>query len=180
LVANLSTVHAEWEPDAENYRADFVALDPKVALGRMLLGMGSLAGAELAGERMTPAYDDKDQENEHSCFSDNTKADLHNNATSVQNVLLGRYRDLDGVGIDELVAEKDADLAQKLREQIQTAIDDIDDIPAPFDQAILDLEDDGTDGEGRSHVLAAIRSLQAFQETLTKAAGVLDIPLELE
>lgn len=176
LVVNLTSVHEQWQADEANYRADFEALAPDQAIGKMLLGMGSLVGAELAGERMTVAYDNKDQENEHSCFSDNTKADLLNNAKSVQNVLLGKYRDVDGVGIDELVEEKDPALAETLREQIQTAIDDIEAIPDTFDNAILGDDE----SEGRVAVAAAIDSLWDFRDSLEEAAGVLDIPLELE
>jgi putative iron-regulated protein len=176
LLVNLNDVHEQWQADQANYRADFLALEPSKAIGNMLLGMGSLAGAELAGERMTVAYDNKDQENEHSCFSDNTKADLLNNAKSVQNVLLGNYQDLDGAGIDELVQAKDSALAERLREQIQTAIDDIDAIPGSFDTAILGDDE----SEGRVAVRAAIDSLLDFKDSLEEAAGVLDIPLELE
>jgi putative iron-regulated protein len=93
LIADLTTVNDAWLEGEPNYRADFEALAPKEALGKMLLGMGSLSGAELSGERMGAAFDHKDQEDEHSCFSDNTLKDLHNNATSVQNVLLGHYGD---------------------------------------------------------------------------------------
>jgi putative iron-regulated protein len=176
LVENLRQVHAQWEAGKDNYRKAFLELEPAEALGHMLLGMGSLAKGELSGERMTPAYDNKDQENEHSCFSDNTKADLLNNALSIQNVLLGRYGDLDGAGIDDLVEAKNAALAARLREEMQQAVDDIDAIPAPFDTAILGDDD----AEGRMQVLAAIRSLQTFADSLEEAAGVLGIPLELE
>jgi putative iron-regulated protein len=176
LVDNLSEVNAAWTDGKANYRADFLAMPPKEALAKMLLGMGSLAGAELSGERMKVAYDNKDQEDEHSCFSDNTLADLHANATSVQDVLLGRYGDLDGPGIDDLVAAKDPALAEKLRTQLQGAIDEIDAVPAPFDQAILG--DDDT--EARQHILAAIEGLQAFTQTLVDAAKALDIDLKFD
>jgi putative iron-regulated protein len=176
LVSNLSDVNAAWLDGKANYRADFLAMPAKTAIAKMLLGMGSLAGAELSGERMKVAYDNKDQEDEHSCFSDNTLADLHSNATSVQDVLLGRYGDVDGPGIDELVAAKDRELADKLRKQIQGAIDEIDAVPPPFDQAILG--DDDT--EPRQHILAAIEDLQAFTETLVEAAKVLDIDLKFD
>ena len=89
IVTNLSTVNDAWADGEANYRADFLKLPPKEALGKILLGMGSLSGAELSGERMNVAYEDQDQENEHSCFSDNTVADLHNNATSVQKIQAG-------------------------------------------------------------------------------------------
>jgi putative iron-regulated protein len=175
LVANLSDVNAAWLPGKANYRADFLAMPPQTALAKMLLGMGSLSGAELSGERMKVAYDNTDQEDEHSCFSDTTLTDLINNATSVQDVLLGRYGDSDGPGIDDLVAAKDPALADKLREQIQGAIDEINAVPPPFDQAIL-----GDDTEPRQHILAAIEGLQAFKETLVEAAKVLDIDLKFD
>ena len=81
-----------------------------------------------------------------------------------------------GTGIDDLVEAKNAALAARLREEMQQAVDDIDAIPAPFDTAILGDDD----AEGRMQVLAAIRSLQTFADSLEEAAGVLGIPLELE
>jgi putative iron-regulated protein len=175
LVANLNEVNDAWLDNEAGYRADFLAMPPKTALAKMLLGMGSLSGAELSGERMKVAYDNKDQEDEHSCFSDTTLTDLSNNATSVQNVLLGHYGDVEGPGIDALVAAKDPALAKKLREQIQAAIDEIAAVPAPFDQAIL-----GDETEPRQHIAAAIENLQAFTETLVDAAQALDIDLKFD
>jgi len=176
IVDDLTTVNDAWQDGEANYRADFLTMPPREALGKMLLGMGSLSGAELSGERMDVAYVNKDQEDEHSCFSDNTLKDLENNATSIQNVLLGTYGDLDGPGIDDLVEAKSPALANELREQIQDAIDNIKAVPAPFDQAILG----NNDSEGRVHVLAAIRSLQDFTLTLVEAASALDIDLKLD
>jgi putative iron-regulated protein len=176
IIENLQTVNDAWKDGEANYRADFLAMPPREALGKMLLGMGSLSGAELAGERMDVAYVNRDQENEHSCFSDNTLKDLENNATSIQNVLLGTYGDLDGPGIDDLVEAKNPALANELRQQIQAAIDSIKAVPAPFDQAIQGEDD----SEGRVHVLAAIRSLQDFTEKLKDAAEALDLDLKLD
>lgn len=176
LVENLSDVHAAWQEGEDTYRAQFLAKTSTDALGAIILGMGSLSGAELSGERMSVAYDNQDQEDEHSCFSDNTKQDLLNNAKSVQNVLLGTYGDFDGVGIDELVEAKDAALANALRSQIQDAIDAIDAIPAPFDQAIQGDDD----GEGRVAVITAVRALQDFTSTLEDAAKALNIGLSLQ
>jgi putative iron-regulated protein len=176
LVAQLQEVHDAWKEGDDTYRAKFLGLPPAEAIGAMMLGMGSLSGAELSGERMSVAYDNRDQEDEHSCFSDNTLADLRNNALSVQNVLLGRYADLDGAGIDELVEAKDAELADTLRAQIQDAIDAIKDIPAPFDQAIQGDDD----SEGRKAVITAVRALQDFTKSLEAAAKVLDVELALE
>jgi putative iron-regulated protein len=176
LVKHLGLVHDAWKEGDDTYRAKFLSMPAKDALGAIMLGMGSLSGAELSGERMSVAYDNQDQEDEHSCFSDNTLADLHNNATSVQNVLLGRYADFDGVGLDELVEAKDPALAGQLRDQIQDAIDAIDAIPAPFDRAIQGDDD----SEGRVAVITAVRALQTFTTTLEDAAKVLNVELSLE
>lgn len=177
LVENLTQVHDAWKAGEDNYRAEFEAADPRDSLSKMMTGIGSLSAGELAGERMAPAFSFHDQENEHSCFSDNTLADLNGNATSIQNVLLGKYGELSGVGLDQLIEAKDPKLAQKLRDQIQDAIESIDAIPAPFDQAIL-VTDESEDGPKQG--LAAIDSLQAFSDTLGEAAKLLDIKLELE
>jgi putative iron-regulated protein len=176
LVEQLDVVHEAWSKDGDSYRAYFMGLPQKEALSNILLGMGSLTKGELSRERMGVAYDNRDQEDEHSCFSDNTVADLRNNATSVQNVLLGRYADFDGYGLDELVAHKNEELAETLRTQIQDVIDAIDDIPEPFDQAIQGEDD----AEGRQAVAAAIAALQLFSDTLEVAAEKLDVPLSLD
>jgi putative iron-regulated protein len=177
LVDDLSQVDEAWRPSKANYRADFLKLPARTALGKILLGMGALAGAELSHERMQVAYDLKDQEDEHSCFSDNTLADLHNNASSVQNVLLGRYGALSGPGIVTLVEAKSPTLAKQLQDEIQGVLDDIAAMKAsgvPFDQIIL--QDD--DSEGRVHLLAAIRGLGDFKDTLLEAADALGVELD--
>ena len=170
LVDDLTTVKAAWEGDDGD---EFRALDTKEALRRMLLGMGSLAGAELSGERMTVALENKDQENEHSCFSDNTTTDLAMNALGIENVYLGTYDDDEGTGIYDLVKSRDAALADKLKDQLEASRKAIAAIPAPFDQAIV--EDDG-----REKVDTAIRALQAEAETVVQVATLFDIEINLE
>ena len=136
--------------------------------------MGSLSGAELAGERMTVALDTRDQEDEHSCFSDNTHKDLLNNELGIQNVYLGRYSSYDeveGKGITHLVAELDLELDQKMRTQIDNAIAAIEAINPPFDRAIIDQ---------REQVSAAIAALRAQTETIGEIAKLLGISLNLE
>jgi len=50
----------------------------------MLVGLGSLSRGELSGERMEVALNSQDQEDEHSCFSDNTHRDVVTNARGIQ------------------------------------------------------------------------------------------------
>ena len=56
LLDDLNTVVQAWEPErSDHYRAQFVQGDPALGLRNILLGMGSLSRAELAGERMEVA-----------------------------------------------------------------------------------------------------------------------------
>jgi putative iron-regulated protein len=175
LLADLNPVVAEWAPDGA-YRASFVKLAPEEALRRILLGMGSLSGAELAGERMQVAYDTKEQEDEHSCFSDQTIADLANNARSIQNVYLGKYGDLDVPGLDEIVRERDSALDQRMQEQLAASIAAIEAIPGPFDQAMMGVDTD----EGRMRIAAAIKALRTQTSTIVDIALLLGISLNIE
>lgn len=179
LVSDLLAVNDAWLDGEQNYRADFVALAPREALGKIMLGMGSLAGGELSHERMEVAFVNKEQEDEHSCFSDNTLEDLEHNALSVQNVLLGSNGDVSGPGVVALVEAKDAALASALRGSIQEAIDEINavkELRVPFDQAILGEDD----SEPRQHIAAAIQALNRFKDDLVQAAQALDIELKFD
>lgn len=173
LVDDLTAVTEAWAPDADNYRADFEA-GGTASVQKMLLGMGSLSGAELSGERMTVALDNRDQEDEHSCFSDNTHRDLRGNAVGIQNVYLGTYGSTDGQGIEDLVRAKDSTLADRLTSEIAASIAAIEAIPTPFDRAIVD------DAGGRAKVMAAIAALQTQTETTVEAAELLGITINLE
>jgi putative iron-regulated protein len=171
LLEDLGAVAGAWAEGAA-YPAELRA-DPKEALRRMLQGMGSLSGAELSGERMTVALDNRDQEDEHSCFSDNTHRDIRGNALAIENAYLGRYGAVDGPGLDELVAERNPALDTKLKGQLAESLAAVDAIPVPFDQAILSAA-------GRDKVLAAVRALQAQTDTLVEVAMLFGIEINLE
>lgn len=174
LIEDLHSVEEQWEPgEAGTYAAELLAGAPEAALSKMLTGMGSLSGAELSRERMNNALQEQDQEEEHSCFSDNTLADLLGNALAVENVYLGRYGAVDGPGIDELVRARDAALDTKLKGQLTEAIAAIEAIPGTFDQAIL-----GADGQAK--VQTAIDALKAVTDTLVEVATLLGVTINLE
>src|SRR5882672_8891168 len=68
LVDDLKFVVDQWAPGRDNYRAKFLALDPRESVAHMLTGMATLAGFEVAAERLATALDSGSQEDEHSCF----------------------------------------------------------------------------------------------------------------
>jgi putative iron-regulated protein len=181
LVKHLESVANDWADDKpDNYRRRFLSLPPKEALGLALKGMGTLSGPELSGERLTVAYETKDQENEHSCFSDNTRADLEYDAIGVQNLCLGKYRRANGnhlerPGLCALVASVDPTLGSALTESVAKSVSAVSAIPNPFDQAIL-----GNDASaGRVAIKRAITALDAQTNALTKAAAALGASIPL-
>jgi len=176
LAEQLDALTTAWSDAPDSYRRGFVAAPAQTALSRILKGMGSLSGGELAGERLTVAYETKNQENEHSCFSDSTHLDLANNALGIHNVCIGHYHKLDGtelkgLGVCELIGRYRADLGSKLTDQIAQSLQVMRAIPAPFDTAIL-----GNDSTpARRAVAAAISALQAQTQTLSEAAAALSL-----
>jgi putative iron-regulated protein len=165
LVDDLTHVHDGW---AGAYRDEFVAATDEEALRRILTGMGTLAASELSGERMLTAYENKDQEDEHSCFSDTTLDDLAGNALGIDQV----YR----TGLDDLVADRDAALAAEMDTRLAAMLDAIDAIPGPFDQAIQGEDSD----PGRTAVLAAVRAIQAVGDTVVEIATLLGIEINTD
>jgi putative iron-regulated protein len=178
LLRHLEQLAADWAPAPGNYRARLLALPVREALGVMVKGMGALSGAELAGERLTVAHATKDQENEHSCFSDNTHEDIVQNAIGIQNLCLGRYRHtsgsvVSGPALCDLLARLDAGMGQRLVAQVADSVEAARAIPHPFDQAIL-----GNDAApGRLAVQRAITALEGQTSTLSQAAAALGIGL---
>lgn len=181
LVADLQTMADDWADGKDNYRKTFLSLDEKEALRRMLFGMGSLSLGELAGERMNVALLAHSQEDEHSCFSDNTHNDIAENARSIQNIFNGTYTRTDGTKVEgaslaQLVAAKDAKASETLvgkladTQQKAQAIVDAAKNGENFDQQIAP---DNKDGNKRvKATIAALRSQTGDIETAAKAVGV--------
>jgi len=171
LEQHLVQVREAWSAgEAPSYREHFLAPPPERGLYLALRGMAKLSGPELAGERLTVPYETKSQENEHSCFSDNTHADVVGDALGVENVCLGRYTRTDGTrisgpGICAAVAHALPLLGRALTRQISDSVSAARSIPAPFDRAIV-----GDDkAAGRAAIKRTIVSLRE-QAVLTERA----------
>lgn len=168
LLEDLQSVANQWKPGVkDNFRATFEQ-GGEESLRKIFVGLGSLSRGELAGERLEVALASRDQEDEHSCFADNTHRDAVTNAQGIQNVWLGSYQRLDGSklqgpGLRAWVATFDAAQADKTSAQIAQSVQAAKAIPAPFDQAIQD-------DAGRAKVQATIDSLVQQSKDLVEAA----------
>lgn len=175
LVDDLRMLVGAWKTDAANYRSQFEK-GGKESVRKIIIGLGSLSRGELAGERMEVALNTQDQEDEHSCFSDNTHRDIVNNALGIENVWLGRLlrRDgsqLTGVSLHDLVAAKDGPLAEQVTVRMAASVAAARAIEPPFDREIIG----GMDAPGRQRVKATIDNLVQQSKDLTQAAAALGI-----
>jgi putative iron-regulated protein len=165
LVADLKSVVDAWDPKTGPYRTEFINTDPKEGLRRILTGIGTLSGGELAGERLNVPYESKDFEDEHSCFSDNTTVDHIEDARGILQVW---ERVLQPV-----VKAKSATLAAAFDKDVKASVAAAEAIPAPFDQAILGSDD----APGRKAILATIKALEAQTATTVKIAEALELKI---
>jgi putative iron-regulated protein len=163
LIRDLERVTAAWDPNGGVYYASFTS-GGKVSLARILEGMGRLGFGELAGERMNIALVANSQEDEHSCFSDNTHRDILLDALGIQNSWLGRYVRTDGTVVrgpspDALLrAQGDVALADEMTAAIDDTMQKVGVIDArakdgiPFDNQIQE-------GINEPNIRAAIEAL---------------------
>ncbi len=178
LIEHLDSLVRAWAPDVDgNYREEFLALPADEALSMILTGIGELSRGELAGERLTVAYEEHSQEDEHSCFSDNTTADVVGNASGIRLVYLGELGSAAGPGIDDLVAAVDPDLAERLAVEIESSVSLAEAIPPPFDQSLAPGVPD--DQPGRVAISETIQALNVQADTLVEAATALGLELNL-
>jgi putative iron-regulated protein len=181
LIEHLTGVESQWSSKQPgNYREQLLTMPSDFALANILKGVGSLSGAELSGERLLVPYTTKQQEDEHSCFSDTTHLDLINNQVGIQNICLGSFTRADGTringdGLLALIEKVNAPLAATLKRQLEESLAALKAIPLPFDRAILGRDTDA----GRVAIKKAIDCLNAQTTSIAKAAKALDIRLNL-
>ena len=178
LIDDLQAMVDAWAPgDSGNYRAEFLDLDTDEALVKIITGIGELSRGELAGERMVVAYEARSQEDEHSCFSDNTVNDIIANAKGIQNVWLGDFGALVGPGVVDLVRQEDPELADQLTMEIAASVAYATAIPSPFDaHLIADLPNSDA---GRKAVLTTIESLEDQTDKIVAAAEALGVSINV-
>ena len=178
LIGDLQFMGDAWAPGgSSNYRAYFLELDTNAALVKIITGIGELSRGELAGERLVVAYEARSQEDEHSCFSDNTVKDIIGNARGIENVWLGDYGALQGPGIVDLVRQEDPGLAAQLTAEIANSVAYAMALPSPFDaHLVADLPNSDP---GRQAVLKTIESLEDQTDSLVAAAEAIGVTISV-
>jgi putative iron-regulated protein len=103
MVEDLETIAKAWtKDDNTNFRAALLGthattaknLDTKTMTKTILSGLGVYIKSEVANERIAVAIVNENQEDEHSCFSDNTHVDITEDVRGFWNILNGEYNNI--------------------------------------------------------------------------------------
>jgi putative iron-regulated protein len=176
LLSDLRSVREPWSPGDGAYRRTFLA-DPDKALTSILRGIGALNSHELAGERMAVALESTEQEDEHSCFSDNTNADVVNDLKGIRMVYMGEFEGAaGGSSLESLVREVDPELASELRAKLTATLSAAQAFPATFERMIA-APPSSREHKALADVIAAI---EAQGTDLKKAADALGVKVNFE
>jgi putative iron-regulated protein len=174
LIEDLQYTRDAWN-DGKPYLKKFLANVQNQSLKNMITGISYLTSHALAAERTRPAYDAQVQdlhsclqEDEPSCFSDNSRNDLKYDLVGIENVYFGRYRDDDGIGLENLVKVADPALDLKIKNGFADAEAALADLPEQFDQAIKDTT-------SLRKVRAAIDALDTLNDSLSKLTTTLKL-----
>lgn len=170
LTDHLMYMVEQWKPGGE-YRTTFMALPENEALKNMYLGITTLVLAELPIERMEVALGNADQEDEHSCFSDNTHRDIFLNLKGVINVYQGSYGSINGASLADLVEKADPTIFDATDDAENDALAKVNAMLTPFDLAI---SGGSASAEGQK-VNAAVLQLQAYGSNLLAGAAKIGI-----
>ena len=171
LVEDVKSVVEQWKPGA-SYRSSFLALTSDIAITKILTGAAKLSKGELAGERMVVAVENQNQEDEQSCFSDNTHRDIYSNAQSIHNIINGAYKNTDGSSISgtslldvlKLVNANDANTLSLTATEVMNKVETISNT-GHFDYQIMTETIDNFD----TPVMSAVKTLRKQGDELAKA-----------
>lgn len=178
LIDNLGAVVDNWDSAMSgNYRETFLAQDPDDALEQILIGLIVFSQVELAEKSLSVPFETSDFNLSPSTFSDFTNRELINGVRGIDNVYKGTYtlangNEVSGVGLNEVVAAVDPDLAQDTQRLIDEALEAMNLVRDPFDQAI---SIDPT----RGSVAAAIAAMNNLTNGLIRVAETMGVAVDL-
>ena len=182
LVSDLQALVNTWNTGGV-YRTTFSGLNESIALKQLINGAFFIAGDELSSERIIAPVDSTDgigglgQEDEHSCFSDNTHRDIFANAKGVYNVIFGEYGTVSGASFYDLVKQANPTQAAKLKTASDMAMAKVNAVAnnaQPFDYLIT--QESSTDAN-LGVVMQSVQALQDWADEISASASAIGISL---
>ncbi len=136
LAEDIDSLADAWAPHKpDNYAAQFLKLDRREALGRMLTGMAVLADEEIARRRLLGALDARARASGLARYSLHTNDDLLADLDGIRAVWSGDDRQSFGPGLDGLVQSFDPKLAARVDRRLDSAQEALRRLDKPFDHA---------------------------------------------
>ena len=141
LVADLELISSAWSKEVSGTNGLYQAalkgeligdnasknIDSAEALKQIIAGMGVFVKSELANERIAVAVLTPSEEDEHSCFSDNTHRDIVNNYQGFKNILTATYKGKKyGTSLLDATNDETKTRILALMKSIESKIDSID------------------------------------------------------
>lgn len=178
LVIDLKNLTDEWSPTIQNnYRAEFLGLNPKKATRFALTGLVNFAQFELAKNRLEQSLSNPSGR-EESRYSDNSHRDLYFNAVGLRSVMNGRYGRVDstyveGFSLYDLIFRLKPDMAPKAKSLTDNVVAKASAVPSPLDFA-QSIEVAGSVGP----VNETIAALRAYGNHLTEVSVEMGIGIK--
>lgn len=165
IVEQLSYLVAEWETTG-SYYSSFMAEDNSETIKNLIQSIAIFSKGELAGERIIVAYTNQDQEDEHSCFADNTHRDVILNQKGIGNIFMGTYGTVSGKSLYDLVKAENETLAEETKALVTQSASEASNLYVPFDVAI-------SNASYRPDVLDLGNSLKSLGDKLVECGSEL-------
>ncbi len=180
LISDLEEMVQAWSEDGAA-RAELADKGEAGGLATILTGMGSLSYGELAGERIKLGLMLHDPEEEHDCFSDNTHMSHFNDIVGIRNVYFGSYEssngnDVSGASLADLVAEKDAALAEEMKAKLDATLAAAEAMKARAEggEAYDQMIGEGNE-EGNAVIQAVVDALVDQTKTIERVVAALEL-----
>ncbi|WP_417667767.1 imelysin family protein [Roseibium sp.] len=180
LISDLEEMVAAWA-EGGAAREELAAKGEAGGLATILTGMGSLSYGELAGERIKLGLMLHDPEEEHDCFSDNTHMSHYNDVVGIRNVYFGSYKgvngnDVSGASVADLVAAKDAALAEEMKAKLDATLAAFEVMKARAEggEAYDQMIGEGND-EGNAVVQAVVDALVDQTKSIERVVAALEL-----
>ena len=180
LISDLEEMVQAWSEDGAA-RAELADKGEAGGLATILTGMGSLSYGELAGERIKLGLMLHDPEEEHDCFSDNTHMSHFNDIVGIRNVYFGSYEssngnDVSGASLADLVAEKDAALAEEMKAKLDATLVAAEAMKARAEggEAYDQMIGEGNE-EGNAVIQAVVDALVDQTKTIERVVAALEL-----
>lgn len=174
LIDDLNFLVDSWKPNTNNYRVKFAKKSQDEILLDIFVSLATLSGFELSAERIATALDSRDQEDEHSCFSDNTHNDYIDNIYGILNVYSGT--DANPFGLQHIIASKNPELAEKIQKQILNSLNLALALPSPIDAKVIMASEDS---KGRIIAEKLIDSLNIQTQLLIDAGKLFGLDVKI-